>query len=214
MLVFFAMFGAIFIITQYFQFVLGYSPLETGVRFLPWAALMMIVSPLSARLVHRVGTKLIVGSGLGCVAVALVLLSQLDASSSYWPDVCLRMMLMAAGMGLTMAPATESIMGALPHAKAGVGSAVNDTTARSAARSVSRSWAACSSSTYSNQIAEFLRGKNVPTGLAHTIEHSPLGFALRAGNEIRVSTSWRPTPSSTACTPGSSSPRAPRCSAR
>ena len=87
MLVFFAMFGAIFIITQYFQFVLGYSPLETGVRFLPWAALMMVVSPFSARLVHRVGTKAVVGSGLLCVAVALVLLSRLDASSAYWPDV-------------------------------------------------------------------------------------------------------------------------------
>jgi len=132
-----------------------------------------------------VGTKLIVGSGLGCVAVALVLLSQLDASSSYWPDVCLRMMLMAAGMGLTMAPATESIMGALPRAKAGVGSAVNDTTRQVGGALGVAVVGSVLASTYSNQIAEFLRGKNVPTGLAHTIEHSPLGFALRAGNDIR-----------------------------
>jgi EmrB/QacA subfamily drug resistance transporter len=184
MLVFFAMFGAIFIITQYFQFVLGYSPLETGVRFLPWAALMMVVSPFSARLVHRIGTKLVVGLGLFCVATALVLLSQLDASSPYWPDVMLRMMLMAAGMGLTMAPATESIMGALPRAKAGVGSAVNDTTRQVGGALGVAVVGSVLASTYSNQIAEFLRGKNVPTGLAHTIEHSPLGFALQAGKGI------------------------------
>jgi EmrB/QacA subfamily drug resistance transporter len=184
MLVFFAMFGAIFIITQYFQFVLGYTPLETGVRFLPWAAFMMIVSPLSARLVHRVGTKLVVGSGLMCVAVALVLLSQLDASSPYFPDVMWRMMLMAGGMGLTMAPATESIMGALPRAKAGVGSAVNDTTRQVGGALGVAVVGSVLASAYSNQVAEFLRGKNVPTGLAHTIEHSPLGFALTAGKTI------------------------------
>ena len=184
MLVFFAMFGAIFIITQYFQFVLGYSPLETGVRFLPWAAFMMVVSPLSARLVHRVGTKLIVGTGLFCVAFALVLLAQLDASSPYFPDVMLRMMLMAGGMGLTMAPATESIMGALPRAKAGVGSAVNDTTRQVGGALGVAVIGSVLASAYSNQVAEFLRGKNVPTGLAHTIEHSPLGFALQAGKTI------------------------------
>jgi EmrB/QacA subfamily drug resistance transporter len=184
MLVFFAMFGAIFIITQYFQFVLGYSPLETGVRFLPWAAFMMVVSPLSARLVQRIGTKLVVGTGLMCVAVALVLLSRLDASSPYFPDVMWRMMLMAGGMGLTMAPATESIMGALPRAKAGVGSAVNDTTRQVGGALGVAVVGSVLASTYSNQVAEFLRGKNVPTGLAHTIEHSPLGFALQVGKGI------------------------------
>jgi Na+/melibiose symporter-like transporter len=183
MLVFFAMFGAIFLITQYFQFVLGYSPLETGVRFLPWAAAMMVVSPFSARLVQRIGTKLVVGTGLLCVATALVLLSGLDASSPYWPDVLWRMMLMATGMGLTMAPATESIMGSLPLAKAGVGSAVNDTTRQVGGALGVAVIGSVLASTYGNQVAEFLRGKNVPTGVAQSIEQS-LGFALRAGNQV------------------------------
>ena len=65
MLVFFAMFGALFLLTQYFQFVLGYTPLETGIRMLPFAAAMMIVSPLSARIVERIGTKITVALGLG-----------------------------------------------------------------------------------------------------------------------------------------------------
>jgi EmrB/QacA subfamily drug resistance transporter len=183
MLVFFAMFGSIFLITQYFQFVLGYSPLETGIRFLPWAAAMMVVSPFSARLVDRVGTKLSVGLGLGCVAVALALLSGLDATSSYWPDVLWRMMLMAVGMGLTMAPATESIMGSLPRAKAGVGSAVNDTTRQVGGALGVAVIGSVLASTYSNQVAEFLLGKNVPTGVAQAYEQS-LGFALSAGKSV------------------------------
>ena len=64
MFVFFAMFGATFLLTQYFQFVLGYTPFETGIRFLPIALCMMILSPLSARFVQRIGTKLVVSTGL------------------------------------------------------------------------------------------------------------------------------------------------------
>jgi Na+/melibiose symporter-like transporter len=127
-LIFFAMFGMTFLLTQYFQFVLGYSPLATGLRFLPWAAVVMIGSPLSARLVDRIGTKIVVTLGLTLATAGLAALSTLQVDSHYWPDVLWRMMLMAAGMSLTMAPATDSIMSSLPLSKAGVGSAVNDTT--------------------------------------------------------------------------------------
>jgi hypothetical protein len=94
------------------------------------------------------------------------------------------MMLMAVGMGLTMAPATESIMGALPRAKAGVGSAVNDTTRQVGGALGVAIVGSVLASTYGNQVADFLRGKNVPTGVGHTIEHSPLGVALEAGAQI------------------------------
>lgn len=126
-LVFFAMFGFSFLSTQYFQFVLGFAPASAGVRMLPMALTLMVVAPLSSRLVERVGTKVVVSTGLGLVAVSLLLQSGLQVDSSYG-DVIWRMVLLAVGMGLTMAPATESIMGSLPLAKAGVGSAVNDTT--------------------------------------------------------------------------------------
>ena len=75
-------------------------------------------------------------------------------------------------------------MGALPRAKAGVGSAVNDTTRQVGGALGVAVVGSVLASAYSNQVAEFLRGKNVPTGLAHTIEHSPLGFALQVGKEI------------------------------
>jgi MFS family permease len=94
---------------------------------LPFAAAMMIVSPLSAKLVERIGTKITVALGLGLVTTGLLTMIGLQADTPY-ANIFWRLMLMAAGMGLTMAPATDSVMGSLPLFKAGVGSAVNDTT--------------------------------------------------------------------------------------
>ncbi len=126
-IVFFALFGSLFLMTQYWQLVHGYSPLEAGIRLLPYAATMMVVAPLSARVVERFGTKRVVVGGLSLVALGLILLSTIAPRSPY-PQVIGYFMLMAAGMGMTMAPATEAVMGSLPRAKAGVGSAINDTT--------------------------------------------------------------------------------------
>jgi EmrB/QacA subfamily drug resistance transporter len=126
-IVFFALMGSLFLMTQYWQLVHGYSPLQAGVHLLPYAATMMIVAPMSARLVERFGTKRIVLTGLSLVTTGLLLLSTIAADSPY-PMVISFFMIMAAGMGMTMAPATESVMGALPREKAGVGSAINDTT--------------------------------------------------------------------------------------
>jgi Na+/melibiose symporter-like transporter len=129
MLLFVAMFGSLFLLTQYLQIVMGYSPLQAGIRLLPMAITMLIVAPASARIVERVGTKAVVTTGLGLAGLGLALMAGLPATGiSYWGDVAWRMIIMAFGMGLTMAPATESIMGSVPRAKAGVGSAVNDTT--------------------------------------------------------------------------------------
>ncbi|MGI8983607.1 MAG: MFS transporter [Acidimicrobiales bacterium] len=126
-LVFFALFGATFLQTHYLQFVLDYSALEAGLRVAPIALVLMVTAPMSARLVERVGTKVIVAGGLATVSVGLVVLSFATVTSGYGP-VLACMLIMGLGMGMTMAPATESIMGSLPRAKAGVGSAVNDTT--------------------------------------------------------------------------------------
>ena len=126
-MVFFALFGSTFVLTQYLQFVLGYNALEAGLRVAPVALVLMVAAPLSARLVERIGTKLVVATGLAVVSIALVLLSFATVTSGYGP-VLAHMLIMGLGMGMTMAPATESIMGSLPRAKAGVGSAVNDTT--------------------------------------------------------------------------------------
>jgi EmrB/QacA subfamily drug resistance transporter len=129
MLLFFAMFGSVFLLTQYLQFVMGYDALDAGIRLLPMAVTMLLVAPNSARFVERFGTKVAVGTGLGLAGTGMALFAGLPSGDvSYWGDVAWRLVIMAVGMGLTMAPATESIMGSLPRAKAGVGSAMNDTT--------------------------------------------------------------------------------------
>lgn len=126
-LVFFALFGSLFLMTQYWQLVHGYSPLEAGVRLLPQAIVTMVVAPMSARLGERVGTKRVVLTGLVMIIVGLALLSFIEPATPYIVVISF-LVIMAAGMGMTMALATESIMGSLPREKAGVGSAINDTT--------------------------------------------------------------------------------------
>jgi EmrB/QacA subfamily drug resistance transporter len=126
-MVFFALLGSLFLMTQYWQLVHGYSPLQAGIRLLPYAATMMLVAPMSARLVERLGTKRVVLAGLGLITVGLSLLSTVQPATQYVVVISF-FVVMAAGMGMTMAPATESVMGSLPREKAGVGSAINDTT--------------------------------------------------------------------------------------
>lgn len=125
-LVFFALFGTIFMVTQYLQFVLGYTPLEAGFRSMPVATLM-IAAPIAVRLVEKIGSKIVVSTGLVIVAGSLASLAALNSGSGYAP-LGWALAAIGLGMGTTMAPATDSIMGSLPLAKAGVGSAMNDTT--------------------------------------------------------------------------------------
>ena len=124
---FFALFGSLFLLTQYLQSVLGFSALAAGVRIIPFAVVMMAVAPQSAKLAERFGTKVVVTVGLVIVAAGLAVITLVEPSAGYTP-VFFAFVIMALGMALTMAPATESIMGSLPRDKAGVGSAVNDTT--------------------------------------------------------------------------------------
>lgn len=126
-IVFFALMGSMFLMTQYWQLVHGYSPLDAGVRLLPAAILMMVAAPQSARLVEHFGTKRVVLAGLSLIALGLLLTSFIQAETPYW-NVMARFLIMYLGMSMTMAPATESVMGALPREQAGVGSAINDTT--------------------------------------------------------------------------------------
>jgi len=160
--VFFAMFGSIFVLTQYFQFVLGYSALQTGVRLLAWAIPTMIVAPLSAKVVQHIGTKLTVAGGLLLVSIGLLLFTGVNETSAYFPGIMLRMILMATGMALTMAPATDAIMGSLPLAKAGVGSAVNDTTRQVGGAVGVAVVGSVFTSVYAGHLAEGLRGDPIP----------------------------------------------------
>jgi EmrB/QacA subfamily drug resistance transporter len=124
---FFALFGFLFLSTQYLQLVLGYSPSAAGVRVLPYAGAMILFAPLSSMLVARFGTKRVATTGMVLFSAGLAVAATLTASAGYG-RLGIALLLMGAGMGLAGAPATESIMGSLPPARANIGSAVNDTT--------------------------------------------------------------------------------------
>lgn len=125
-MMFFGMFGMFFLLTQYLQLVQGWSALSTGFRTLPFALTMMVAAPSSAPLAERFGTRNVVTTGITVAGLGMLTLSRAGVDTSYW-YVAAALVVLAAGMGLTMAPSTASIMSSLPLSKAGVGSAMNDT---------------------------------------------------------------------------------------
>jgi EmrB/QacA subfamily drug resistance transporter len=126
-LVFMAMYGVFFLITQYFQLILGFSPLGSALRFLPIAPIMVIVAPLTPRLSQRFGANRTVSIGLALVGVGLITFRVLEADSSYlW--VLAGVVPLVSGMALAMSPMTAGIMSAVPPRRAGAGSAMNDAT--------------------------------------------------------------------------------------
>lgn len=124
----FSMFGSIFFLSQYLQTIQGYSALDAGLRMVPMAVALAGVSVLSARITRRLGTKRTVALGIAVAASGLVFMSQMYDVDTPYSTVVVGQIILAAGMGFAMSPATDSIMGSVPVSKAGVGSAMNDTT--------------------------------------------------------------------------------------
>jgi EmrB/QacA subfamily drug resistance transporter len=121
-----ALFGSMFMVTQYLQSVHGFSALKAGAWGTPIAIGMLLGAPLSTKLTARLGERVIVAAGMTVVGGALSLFATADAASGFWLIGGADAML-GFGMGLAMAPATDLIMGALPADRASVGSALNDT---------------------------------------------------------------------------------------
>jgi len=172
---FFALSGFIFIVTQYFQFLKGYGPLSTGVRLLPVASCVAISSVLGTRLAVRLGTKLVVACGLLLMAAFYLWVATTTGSTGYG-TIAAQMVVLGTGMGLTSAPATEAIMGVVPKAKAGVGSAVNDATRLLGGTLGVAVIGSVFASLYASRLASGLPA-GLPTAAAHTA-HESVGAAL------------------------------------
>ena len=123
---FFAMFGSIFVVLQFLQFVMRYSPLEAGGVLAPAAIGMIVVAPRVPRLVQRVGMRRVGPTGLLLIAGGLTIAATMDAGSSAWTPLA-GFLVLGLGMALAAPPATAAIVASLPADKQGVASAVNDT---------------------------------------------------------------------------------------
>ncbi len=124
---FFALFGFTFLVTQYFQYVRGYSTLSSGLHTLPFAVGAGVTAPSAARLALKFGTKRVVSWGLLSMAIGLTIASQMTQGTSYWGVIVPSMLFLASGLACVTSPSTEAVMGSVPREKAGVASAVNDT---------------------------------------------------------------------------------------
>jgi hypothetical protein len=178
---FFALSGFIFMVTQLFQFVKGYGPLSTGVRLLPVAVFVAISSIVGARLAVRLGTKLIVASGLFLMAAFYLWVATSSVTTGYG-TIAAQMVVLGTGMGLTSAPATEAIMGVVPKAKAGVGSAVNDATRLLGGTLGVAVIGSVYASLYASRLTSAL-----PVGLPATVArtaHASVGAALTAAGNL------------------------------
>jgi len=120
-----ALTGLAFELTQYLQFVQGYTPLQAGLRFLPLAIGFGVAGPLTQRLVPRIGTTRVVAAALGGAAVLLAALSRVEPETSYWL-VGAALLFIGLGVGAAFVPSTDAVMAAVPEANAGLGSAIND----------------------------------------------------------------------------------------
>ena len=167
---FFALFGFIFLITQYMQFVRGWGTLSTGARILPVAISIGAASVIGARLAGRLGTRAVVVTGLVLFGTAFLWISRAGTATPYGVIVA-QMVMLGGGLGLTSAPATESILSVLPPAKAGVGSAMNDAT-REAGGTLG---VAIIGSVYTSLYVSRLAGdapRQLPAPLLHAAEQS------------------------------------------
>lgn len=126
-LVFFAMFGTFFLLAQYLQGVSGYSPLGAAIRMLPFSAIMMIVAPQTPRWVAKFGAHRVAATGMVFTAAGLAGTSIMGTGTPYAQQIS-TWSLLAAGMALTMSPMTTGLMASVPRNRAGMGSAMNDTT--------------------------------------------------------------------------------------
>jgi EmrB/QacA subfamily drug resistance transporter len=178
---FFALSGFIFIVTQYFQFVKGYGPLSTGVRLLPVASFVAISSILGTKLAERIGTKLVVATGLFLMAAFYLWVTTAAVGTSYG-TIAAQMVVLGTGMGLTSAPATDAIMGVVPKAKAGVGSAVNDATRLLGATLGVAVIGSVYASLYASRLASGLPAR-LPATIAHTA-HASIGAALTVAAKL------------------------------
>ena len=173
---FLVMFGFFFVFTQLLQFVRGYSPLDAGVATLPMAFTLVLVSPRSAALGERFGPGRIMAAGFCFIVAGMGVMSTIDRQSSYLV-IAAGLVLLGAGMGITVAPATGSIMSAVPLNKAGVGSAVNDTTREVGGALGIAVFGSIANATYRNSI-DAAALSALPAEAAAVVEES-VGGALR-----------------------------------
>jgi len=181
-MVIFALMGGLFLLTQYLQFSLGYSPLQTGLRIAPIAAVLLIVAPLSSVLAGWIGSRPVVSTGMALIAVGLVILARTTVHGT-WLDALPGLFLLGIGTGLAFAPSTESIMGSLPLERAGVGAAINGAALQTGGALGVGVLGSLLNTRYQDRMTPVLAHQSIPASVMHLITGS-LGGALEIAQKV------------------------------
>src|SRR5271166_5679844 len=179
--IFFALFGSLFLLTQYLQLVHGYSPLSAGLRALPFALAIGATSPLSPILARRFGTRLVIPAGMALMGLGLLDLSTAGVHTAY-PPIALAVAIMGAGMGLVMAPASTTIMTTVPARQAGAGSAINDTIREVGGALGIAIIGSLAAAVYRSRLTHVLTARHAPGQVVH-IAASSVAAADAAGQQ-------------------------------
>jgi EmrB/QacA subfamily drug resistance transporter len=166
---FFSLLGSIFGVTQYLQLAHGYSALQAGAAMVPLAVGLIVGAGSSVKLVARIGTTNVVASGLAALGAILAGSLLWTPHMPYWP-LGLWFFGGALAMGWIMAPATDSVMGAVPPSKAGVASAMNDVSRQVAGALGTAIIGSLIASLYASRLNGQL--DTLPTGARHSAEDS------------------------------------------
>jgi len=180
--VFFALFGSLFVLTQYLQLVLGYSPLAAGVRALPFALATAALSPVSPLLAKRFGTRVVIPAGMVLMGIGLLDFATAGVHTSY-PPLAIAVAIMGAGMGLVMAPASNTIMTTVPAHQAGAGSAINDTIREVGGALGVAIVGSLSAAVYRSHLTSLLAGAHVPAAMTHVATGS-VAAANAVGTQV------------------------------
>jgi EmrB/QacA subfamily drug resistance transporter len=180
--VIFALMGALFLLTQYLQFSLGFSPLETGLRIVPIAAVLLVVAPLSTRIVRTVGTKPVVFTGMVLIGIGLLVLSGVTVRDTYL-QILLPLFLLGIGAGLAFAPCTEAVMGSLPLEQTGIGSATNGTAIQLGGALGVAVLGSLLNGRYQGRMVPLLAHYRIPSSVLHLVTGS-LGGSLAVAKQV------------------------------
>jgi EmrB/QacA subfamily drug resistance transporter len=123
---FFGMFGSIFLLSQFFQTVQGYSPLGSGLRILPWTAMPIFVAPIAGALSDRVGAHKMVGVGLAMQATGLAWIAAVSTPTTPYVDLVAPFTLSGIGMALFFAPVANVVLSAVRPEEEGQASGANN----------------------------------------------------------------------------------------
>jgi EmrB/QacA subfamily drug resistance transporter len=126
LLMYFGMFGSIFLLTQFFQTAQGYSPLESGLRVLPWTAMPMVVAPIAGALSDRIGGRPLMAGGLALQAIGLAWIATVSEPDTGYASFVLPFILSGTGMAMFFAPVANVVLSAVGTAQEGKASGANN----------------------------------------------------------------------------------------